>query len=484
VCLCLLAGLLGLLVWRYAAHTGALLAYPYDWDEDEGYHVYFAKCLLQGQTIYGDINQVPMLPQTYPPVHAAVLSLFVSGLGATLFAGRLLSMLAVVGIAGVVLAAVRQETGRWSLGALAAALVVGSPYFTVWGPLCRVDSLMVFFVLSGLLLLRQYPRSRAALVAGLLLLLLACYTKQQAVVLLPTGFLHLWRSNRRTALLSLAGFAGAGLAALLGLQLWSGGYFWPNVVTAQTTEFRFELVIARLKDFLPLHGLLVAGATGWLVYQIRARRLNFWSVFALNSAVFVILAGKNGAELNYYLAPVVAVTICSVLALDRVWRSLPAHWAAGTVAEVMILLLVLQGLIFWFYPFRAPTAADVQAGDKLLALVRNCSGDPLIERRAMFSVLAGRKPQADFCLLFFLHEQDLAREEAASSHGSYRPRWEPSALVQAIREKRFPLIIMEPKVVPDEVVSAVSTNYQTLMKQPISIGTWWGANTYQIGVPR
>jgi hypothetical protein len=40
VLLALLTALLGVLAWRFASHTATLLAYPYEWDEDEGYHVY------------------------------------------------------------------------------------------------------------------------------------------------------------------------------------------------------------------------------------------------------------------------------------------------------------------------------------------------------------------------------------------------------------------------------------------------------------
>jgi 4-amino-4-deoxy-L-arabinose transferase-like glycosyltransferase len=480
----LLMIMLGLLVWRYTAHTATLLAYPYEWDEDEGYHVYFAKCLLQGKPIYGDINQAPILPQTYPPVHAAVLSLFVKVLGATLLAGRLVSLLAVAGLAVVVVLVLRQETGRWSLGVLAAGLVLGSPFVAVWGPLCRVDSLMLFFVLAGLLVIRQYPRSRLALVPGLLLLLLACYTKQQAVVFLPAAFLHLWQHSRRTALFGMAGLAAAGLVVLVVLQLWSGGAFWQNAVTGQATEFRLGLIITHSKDFLALHALLVAGAAGWIAYQVNMRRLEIWSAFAISAVALIILAGKNGAAFHYCLAAVVAAILCAMLALDRLWRSLPAAWPAAIAAQVLFLLLIVQGLVFWSQQVSEPSAADRLAGDRILSLVRGCRGDPLIERRAMFSVLAERQPQADFCLLYFLHQQDQQRAKAAWPPGSYHPGWEPSALVQAASEKRFPLVVMEPKFVPEEVVSTVMANYRSLEQQPISIGNWHGQNAYQIGVPK
>ena len=179
-----------------------------------------------------------------------------------------------------------------------------------------------------------------------------------------------------------------------------------------------------------------------------------------------------------------AAAICTALAIDRFWRSLPSDWPAAGALQVLVLLLILQAVIFWSHTIREPTAADRQAGDRILSLVRNSQGDVLIERRAMFSVLAGRRPQADFCLLYFIYQQDLRRAQAAWPPGSYRRRWDPQALAQAIREKRYPLIVIEPKFIPKEVVSEIFANYRRPEEQPISISTWYGGNSYQLGVPK
>jgi 4-amino-4-deoxy-L-arabinose transferase-like glycosyltransferase len=482
--LAVLGVLLLLLVWRYGSHTATLLAYPYEWDDDEGYHIYFARCLLQGQPIYGDINQLPMLPQSYPPVHSAMLCPFVAVFGANLVAGRLLSLLAVAGLSVLVLLTVRRTTNSWSFGILAASLVLGSPYLTAWGPLCRVDSLMLFLVFAGLFLVWQYPRSRAGLVAGIALLVVACYAKQQALFLTPAAFIHIWKHNRRAAVISVAAFAMAGLAILVLLQAWSGGHFWNNVVTAQATDFQIGLIITRLKDFLNLHPILALGGLAWVTYQINRRSLGLWEIFALSTLALVILSGKNGAGFHYFLPAVLAASLCSVFALESLLRELPPNWRQLGGVQVLLLLPILQALLFWLEPIREPREADRQAGDKVLGLVRKAGGDCLIERRAMFSVLSGQRPQADFCLLYFLYHQDLERAKDPAYMGTYRPRWDSRALVQAVREKKFPLVVIEGRFIPEEVLAEINANYQKLEGQDVFLSTWYGGNTLHFGVPK
>ena len=59
--------------------------------------------------------------------------------------------------------------------------------------------LFFLFIVSGLYVL-AYARNRlAGIVAGAVLLMLACYTKQSAVYYLPFAFLYLFLQNWRQA---------------------------------------------------------------------------------------------------------------------------------------------------------------------------------------------------------------------------------------------------------------------------------------------
>jgi hypothetical protein len=155
-----------------------------------------------------------------------------------------------------------------------------------------------------------------------------------------------------------------------------------------------------------------------------------------------------------------------------------------SAGQLILLVPILQAFLFWLEPIREPRESDRRAGDKVLELVRKAGGDCLIERRAMFSILSGQRPQADFCLLYFLYHQDLERAKEPSYMGTYRPRWDARAMVQAVRDKKYPLVVIEGRFIPEEVLAEINSNYQKLEGQDVFLSTWYGGNALHFGVPK
>ncbi len=471
----LLAGLLIVaagFVYRQGTYAYSLLRFPYEWDEDEGFVIYAAQRILKGQTIYGDLNRLPMMSSIYPPVHPAAIAPLVAGFGATLLAGRIVSVVAMVGLCVLVGLAVAQETKRWYFGVAAACTTLGPSAIAMFGPLARADSLMMLLVMAGLLLVRQYPRSHVALVTGLLALLLACYTKYQAAFLVPAAFWYLWRRNRRVTLLSIAGFGAAGFVALAFLMRWSKGWFWYNTVTVVATEWILDYFLPRVQGFIWQHAIVLAGTAGWLVYQLRRRDMDLWGALAIASISILAFMGKAGASSNYFIPSAVAMIICTSLAADRLLRDLPPAWRHGG-PHVLMITLLLQG-IGWSAPINMPTDEDRQNGDRILQRVLATKGDVLTERRIMFSILAGREPQIDMCLLVFVRERDVKLGTRL---------WDPTEIIQAVMEKRYPLIVVVPELVPREIWDAISANYRALDEPAVRMGNWHGQNAYILFVP-
>ena len=471
------------LAGRYAWHTANLLSYPYDWDEDEGYHIAFAQNLLAGRPIYTDLSHLQLFIQTYPPLHGLILSLFVKCIGAKMIAGRLLALFSAAGLFALIAWVVRRETGRWSYGLLAAAFVAGSPYMIIWGPLCRVDVLMLFFLFGGLALMRPSPASPVRLIASLICFLAAGFTKQQAALLIPAAFIFLWQQNRRVTVASMAGFALATGIILLLIQNWSGGNFWRCVVSFQKTDYRLEWAITRTINFLKAHAALTAGMVLWLGMQMKSRRWGLWSSVAVLAVGSGLLAGKAGASINYFLGAVVAGVICSVLCLAR-WTEDNSTANQPWARMLAMFFLAGQGIFFLLTPINEPTAADRQAGDKILELARSVPGDIMVERRAIFSVLTGRRPVADFCTLSYLYYADVLNARKAQSPGSYRPVWDLRELEEAIARKNYSFIMVEPVFIPPPLMSAITESYTRIDGEPIRMNTCMGQNFYQIGLPK
>jgi hypothetical protein len=489
--LLLLLVVFGALLFRFGTQARALIGYPYDWDEDEGLYIHFAQRMAIGEPIYVDFNKLPMTSACYPPVFMAAASLLVPKLGATLLAGRTVSLAALAGISIIVILAVRQETRRWSLGLLGAALILASPYVTTWGPLSRVDSLAMFLVLAGIFLVRQCPRYRILLPAGLALLVLSCYTRYQAVLLVPAAFWHLWRTGRRTAIISFGAFVLAGIAALVWLQHNTGGYFWQSTVTAQATEYLWSFFTERTRGFLQEHAILAAAAIGLIVYQVSRRELDIWGALALTSVFNILLTGKQGAAINYYIPTIVAAAVCTAVAVARVLDAAAPNWSAGAACGAM-LILTLQGVLWWLQPIERPSRADREAGDKIMDLIRGTKGDILTERRVTFAMLAGRRPQADLCTLRFAYQIGRSGDPTHPVKTG-QVCWDPAELVKALNEKRFAMIVFAGEYFPPEALTAIMINYR-MLKDPknhpeqITMGNWHRTmdrdNKYFIMVPR
>jgi hypothetical protein len=158
-------------------------------------------------------------------------------------------------------------------------------------------------------------------------------------------------------------------------------------------------------------------------------------------------------------------------------RRVPAGWSVRASGLVMFLI-VLQGLV-WLYTLNRPSAADRQAGDRIVNMIRDTKGDILTERRIMFSLLAGRQPQIEACTLYFAHQ--IGRD--GTPDAAKGTCWDPAELLRAIREHRFPLIVFAGEFFPDEVVQAIKKNYRKLDAESAVMNNWHGSNTYVFAVP-
>lgn len=487
VVLCLV---LGMLLWRFADCSATLLAYPYEWDEGEGIAIYHAMRLAEGHGIYGDMNKLPMLSAGYPPVYHAVVSLFVPYLGATLFAGRIVSLAALAGLCVLIVVAVRQETKRWGLGLLAAALFIASPYVTIWGPLARVDTLATFLIIGGLLLVRQYPRSRAALPVGLLVVLAACYAKYQVSFLSFAGFGYLWRYGKRVTGVAFVSFTVAGLGVLAWLMYRSHGQFWRSTVTAHESLYYFSTLVSYTKGFLWVHAVIVAATVWWVSRGMWRRCLDIWGFAALASIPIVLTTGSMGASINYYLPIIAVAVICTARTIECLDLKLTSARSFITTCSVL-LVLAAEGVLFAGYEVRKPTETDRQSAGRILDLVRQADGDVLTERRVMFSLLAGRQPQLDACMLFYAYYAGRgsgAGADSAAGRGLPPQRgktgcWDPRELIEALDQRRFPLLIVEVRHLPPEVMRAIARNYEPLLDERIAVGNWHGVNRYFVMSP-
>ncbi len=238
-------------------------------NQDEGWYLYAAKQITEGQVLYRDFmfTQGPALPYVYGVLFPVIEKLGVEG-------GRLITALFGLAAAGCAawLADRSVSKKHRKAVALCAFILTGvnvyQSYFTV---IVKTYALCAFFLTAGFVALSYTNRRRggtAAFWGGFLLALAAC-TRLSAGIALPVAGLWLLWNRKKVFPLSWVAFGlGGGFILLLGL----GTFF---LLAPENTEFA-------------LFGYHAGRAPGSLV-QLLALKAGFISRFV--QAYFVFSTG-------------------------------------------------------------------------------------------------------------------------------------------------------------------------------------------------
>ncbi len=453
----LLGGLLGVLLLPrlalFAGFTGANLAWPWQFDYDEGVNLHAAWALAHGTAIYRANPPDHFLSAPYPPV-LYILSaplLWLGGLGLT--GPRLLVLAATLAVAAILAGLTRREGLPW-LGALACgALWLAVSPVIIWATLYKQDMVALACGLGGLAVLGagdRLPTRRQERVA-LALFALAFFTKQSALAPAAAGVAWLLLRDRRAGL-RVGGMLAAGLAAgIVVLLALSGGGFWDHAIVYQTypwlAEFWRRLVSRLAGEYWPLliSGALVAGPPlgAWLGRLAQTASRRAWPTPGLPLAVVylgaatgsvMIQAGYSGANYNHLLdlfPPLIWLTgrgLAGWAAPERRgW--LPALAVAGLALGQALWLWQPQplGLAGWYSTSYWPSAARAGEMQGRQTLLRAAVGD-LYSEDATLLLLNGRLPVYD-------------DPDTIATMGD-RGGWDERQLVQDLRDRRFPLVLL------------------------------------------
>jgi len=470
----------------YLYYTRALLNFPFDYDQGEGFELYDTILLSQGQWPYRDNSIYPFYASNYPPLYHVLILPLVPFTGATYFSGRLVgfwgTLVTGAAIAGIVRRELRARhaptEAAYALPLLAAGAWYASNYVYHIGPLLRQHMTMVMFETLAVSFIARCegPHGRRNTALAVACLLAAGYTKQLAVgtAVAVLGYLFLRNPRRAVA----AGAAGALLAGaiFLALDLATGHQWYINTIAANINEFRLEQTVGLLQQWLRLHGVLLALAAGLLVYELYRDRLSAYSVWFVAAAGIGALSGKWGAGESYFVTSVTAACVCSGIALGRLWawaarRDLRLGWALSLIVPLVFVVYARQVVHYPTEPaaFRAaaaalglptdapyvdsvgytqigrpPTAADTAAGQRIAAIVRDRPG-PAISEDAGFSLYAGKPVIGNPTQLLNLWKNNLL---------------DSSAFVTMIREQAFGVVVYRAQFYPGPVNDAIYAAYE------------------------
>lgn len=443
---------MGFVLWNWYR----ALSFPYPLDYGEGPLLAHAVRLAHGDPVYVVPGAAP--PWTvvnYPPVYPLLNAVGSMLAGPAYWYGRLLSMLGAVAAATFAGLIVAQLT-RDRVAALVTALLMPAvPYLGYWAALARVDALALAFSLAGLWCVVRQPTSNRWLIAAVVLLTAAAYTRQTYLLVAPVAaFCWLWPDGRRRALGFAAALAGSVLVLGLALNLATAGGFWFNVVTANVNAFDWTLLTAYLTDIgshVPvLVLLLVAGGIVGIRRQQQSTRLLI--PYALSALVIVLTSGKEGSNVNYLLEFGTALCLASGLLLAAV-RSSPRARTAVLVALLLQSLLLLVAP-HGYYGYLGSLVDNRAVPARISAVVTASGGPILADEDAGFLPING-----DPIVLQTFEFRQLALAGV----------WDQTPLLTSIENRTYPLImiytngrspsVLEQRWTP-EMLTAIHANYR------------------------
>lgn len=435
-----LGALLALYVGFFVAKCVADIRFPYELDYGEGLMLAQALRLVRGESLYNDYTHYPFVVSNYPPIFVALVSVGVKLLGSSFAFGRALAVGCAIGVA-IMMGVLLRRCGTGVVAAVGApAFFLSNLFVTLWSGFMRVDSLALLLVLGGLYCVL---RGGKWLLAAVLLMAAASYTKQSMIAGLAAGFVYLWwMGRRRNAVLFASSWAVIVLVAFALFQAVSRGWFYRHMVIANANPWQADLAWWFVQTTLQRWPVLfaIAGIAAGVVAAGAFRRrdgpppvaagvhgerlLLPYFIFAAGASLTV---GKLGASVNHMIEPIIAALLLAGLGYDRLVSARPSRAAQGLWVAAAAALLG-QAIAMWCPPSRFDQGrTDAAQGAKLAAkLIAQTKGD-IIGEPVSLLVMNGRP---------------LLLDPATFSCMYLAGFWDPAPLLRDINDQRFGLIFM------------------------------------------
>lgn len=334
--LMLAAGLV--LLWHlfvYGAYAANLIAFPFDYDQGEGFELVDTVLFSQGQWPYRDTEAYPFYSSNYPPLFHVMAAPFVWFFGPAYWYGRLLGFLGTLVTAAAIALAVYREGGhRWVAVFSGLAFLASNTIYHI-GPLFRQHATMVMFEMLAVLVLSRFDsipdarRRRWTLAVGLLLIIAAGYTKQlAAITALAVGVFLFIRGPLRAV--AWGAFAAAvGVAIFVWMNWATGGEWWRQAILANVNNLNVIQSVALFRLWFGLHGFLIIPALLLVAYELYWDRLSIYTIwFVIATVIGGASSGTWGGGDSYFASSIAALCVLSGIFAARTLRG---KWAFAPI---------------------------------------------------------------------------------------------------------------------------------------------------------
>ena len=501
-----------------AKYDVAILRFPFQWDDAEG--VILAEATLIAHRInpyaYQPSPSSHFYAGPYTPLYTLINAAGISLVGATFKVGRIVQLLATLGVGAWIAWAVSRvaKTGMTLLaGIWAGAIFLTAHLVAFWSILVRPDMTALLWNLIGVTILlrrRDVPefmrsprkgwpdrRTIGTLALGAGCFALGWWTKQTFLAVPLAYVLFLFLQHPKAALV-LGGVFGTMVLVPFGLlTLVTSGGFAQKILEYQGS-WQWHAYRRLVQPFVERYAFLLALAfLAALCVCVHARHITFSALWFLLSMVPAFGAGTSGGNHNHFVEIIAAACLligqgaALIVTSPHASALLKTRWTIA--ASMMLIVLIVTGVASteregranWLArEYRRPTASEHSGLEQVASYIANTRG-PVYSDNIGILVVAGQP-------VMITDPFTMATEVRLG-------RWDDTALVDDIAAGRYGLIALRydvtrvnadnpPTDMTPELVRAIQARYRlianNILKLYAPIGQVSGARNVDLSVVR
>lgn len=294
-------------------HIYAVIAFPYDITNGEGFVLRDAVLLFQDTSIYQPVDRNPFLVSNYPPLFPWIASTLMLITGPSFIATRLVSAFAFIGIASLIVWYLRCKRMPIGYRLFAGLIFFNSIYVYYWSAWSRVDGLAAFFSLAAIIAIDLKQNSRSALFAAITCIA-AVATKQSALSATAAIALYLLIRDRKLLLIFLGAWGSLLIPAVLWLNYATQDEFLKHIIIYNQLEWYPRVFLGQLKNFMATHFLFLLAYAYFAVHYFKRERLLI--LYATLSLITTVTTGREGASTNYFIESIAITAIMIAFMLN------------------------------------------------------------------------------------------------------------------------------------------------------------------------
>jgi hypothetical protein len=319
------------------------IGFPIEIAQNEGWNAYHADAAMGAAPLYPPTDT--LIVNNYPPLSFYVVGGLARVFGDALYVGRVLSLIAVVGLGGLIATVIRQ------LGAGGAGAAVGGLWFVA--VMARSFTRFVgmedpqlvghALMMGALVWLMAREARGKSVVPPILAMVAAGFYKHNIVAVPLTALIWLAIKDWRRAVVPIAIGAGAAALGLMICVAIYGDVFLANLFTARAYRvMRAINGLGRLQWILP--ALVLWGI--WVAAERKSRAARFTALFvAVAFMAFVVQWSGEAILDNAQFDLVITTAVGLGLAFDRVGKTAFGQRYGETAARAVVVLVVAVRLL-------------------------------------------------------------------------------------------------------------------------------------------